>query len=370
VMSEKDRGILGIEHARVIENGVDLERFQPQPETPGRRLLFIGSFRHFPNIVAFRFLTEKILPLAPDEVLTVVAGPDPWLHWRYHVGSLRPPGLERIRMLEFVADVRPLYEDANVVGPTLESAGTNVKVLEALAMERAVVSTTSGCAGLGLEHGVTAWIGDTAVDFAAGIRQLLDDHALRSRIARAGRSRVEQHFDWRGIGVRQRSMLRELTGDSLTIRRATHDDLAAISEIQAASPQAAGWDPSTYLDYNCRVAVVVGHVAGFLVSRRTAPDESEILNLAVDPYYRHRGIARRLLEQVLADSGTTWFLEVRESNTPALNLYKGLRFYPAGRREDYYENPREAAIVMRFFSCYCHDAQSAVGDRLSRSNER
>jgi len=44
----------------VIENGVDLTRFQPAPETPGQRLLFIGSFRHFPNVAAYRFFTERV----------------------------------------------------------------------------------------------------------------------------------------------------------------------------------------------------------------------------------------------------------------------------------------------------------------------
>ena len=170
-MSEKDRELLGVPHALVIENGVDLERFQPDAEVPGRRLLFIGSFRHFPNVVAFRFLTEEILPLTPDVELTVVAGPDPWPHWRNVTGTLRPPPNRRVRMLEFVSDVRPLYSETNLVlVTTLESAGTNVKVLEALAMERAVVSTESGCAGLGLENGVTAWIADSAAGLAAGNR--------------------------------------------------------------------------------------------------------------------------------------------------------------------------------------------------------
>ena len=199
VMSEKDRELLG--GGRVIENGVDLGRFIPQPERPGRKLLFIGSFRHFPNIVAFRFLTEEILPLVAGVELTVVAGPDAWLHWVYHTGTLKPA--LAFRILEFVEDVRPLYHEANlVVVPTLESAGTNVKVLEAMAMERTVISTSSGCAGLGGEHGVNLWIADTAAEFAAGIERLLGDAPLRLKIAENGRSHVEKRFDWRAIGLR------------------------------------------------------------------------------------------------------------------------------------------------------------------------
>jgi ribosomal-protein-alanine acetyltransferase len=351
VMSEKDRALLnvGLGTGRVIENGVDLARFVPQPESAGRKLLFIGSFRHFPNIVAYRFLTEEILPLAPKVELTVVAGPDPWLHWTHHTATLRPAA--NFRILEFVADVRPLYHEANLVAvPTLESAGTNVKVLEAMAMERAVISTSSGCAGLGTEHGVNIWIADTAAEFAAGIAKLLDDDSLRARIARGGREHVEKRFDWRSIGLRQRALLRELAGNPVQIRAATRDDLAAIGAIQAASSEASQWEPESYLDHDCLVAVAGGRVVGFLVTRATAPDEGEILNLAVEPEFRRSGIGRMLMETLLTSARKAWFLEVRESSYGAINLYKTLGFLPTGRRENYYPEPMEAAIVMRVFS--------------------
>ena len=68
VMSPKDAALLGPRvPATIIENGVDLERFQPQPEQPGQHLLFIGSFRHFPNVAAYRFFTERVWPLLRDK---------------------------------------------------------------------------------------------------------------------------------------------------------------------------------------------------------------------------------------------------------------------------------------------------------------
>jgi len=347
VMSEKDRELLGA--GRVIENGVDLARFVPEPEAAGRKLLFIGSFRHFPNIVAYRYLTEEILPLGPDVELTVVAGPEAWLHWTHHTGTLRPKN--HFRILEFVADVRPLYHQANVVVvPTLESAGTNVKVLEAMAMERAVISTSSGCAGLGVEHGVNIWIADRAAEFAAGIAKLLEDGTLREKIAKGGRGLVEKRFDWRAIGLRQRVLIRELTGNPVKIRAATGDDLPAIAAIQGSSPGASQWQTESYLDHDCLVAVAGGRVVGFLVTRATAPDEGEILNIAVEPTFRRSGIGRMLMETLLASARKAWFLEVRESNYAAINLYKTLGFSPSGRRENYYHDPVEAAIVMRVFS--------------------
>ena len=136
----------------------------------------------------------------------------------------------------------------------------------------------------------------------------------------------------------------------VTIRAARSEDLAAIAAIQAASPEAAQWNPADYLKHDCRVAEVTSCVAGFLVTRPVGPGEREILNIAVVPARRRQGIAKRLLEAEIAGSCGTWFLEVRESNSAAINLYKTLGFQPAGHRQDYYSDPTEAAIVMRFFS--------------------
>ena len=157
VMSEKDATLLGnAPNVRVIPNGVDLERFQAQPEAPGRTILFVGSFRHFPNVVAYRWFASvsgrRLVARLPDVRFLTIAGPKPELYYA-------PAPEQGIEVHGFISDVRPLYAAANVVVvPTQISAGTNLKVLESLACQRAMVSTSSGCAGLGLEHGTNIWI--------------------------------------------------------------------------------------------------------------------------------------------------------------------------------------------------------------------
>jgi [ribosomal protein S18]-alanine N-acetyltransferase len=136
----------------------------------------------------------------------------------------------------------------------------------------------------------------------------------------------------------------------MTVRGATADDLAAIAAIQEASPEASQWDPVSYLDYECSVAASGGRVLGFLVVRQIAADEFEILNLAVDPAERRRGVARKLLETELLRPEIRWFLEVRASNSSAIKLYESTGFRKAGRRESYYSNPSESGIVMKFDS--------------------
>jgi len=216
VMSEKDAALLGpTVQTTVIANGVDLERFCPEPESAGQRLLFIGSFRHFPNIAAYRFFTESVWPVLrekfPEMTVTVVCGPDPLQYWRAFTDAPEPVPDPRICMLGFVADVRPLYAETNLVlVPTTVSAGTNLKVLEAMAMRRAVVSTSSGCAGLGLVHDHSVWIADGAQAFAAGVATLITDHARRDAIAQAAYTHALRHYDWRALGEKQRELLRSI----------------------------------------------------------------------------------------------------------------------------------------------------------------
>ena len=136
----------------------------------------------------------------------------------------------------------------------------------------------------------------------------------------------------------------------MNIRAATRDDLAAIAAIQAASPKASQWDLASYLDYDCLVAIEDDRVAGFLVSRQTAPGEREILNVAVELSARRRGVARRLIAAELGRARGQWFLEVRGSNLAALNLYKACGFQEIGRRHSYYHDPPESGIVMKLIS--------------------
>jgi ribosomal-protein-alanine N-acetyltransferase len=136
----------------------------------------------------------------------------------------------------------------------------------------------------------------------------------------------------------------------MIVRPATASDLDAIARIQAASPEASHWDPASYLNYRCTVAEEGENILGFLVFRPVAPAEYEILNLAVNPAARRRGVARRLLASELAQNHGEWFLEVRGSNRTAIQLYEKLGFKPVGRRESYYRDPPEPGIVMKFDS--------------------
>ncbi len=131
----------------------------------------------------------------------------------------------------------------------------------------------------------------------------------------------------------------------MTLRPAERRDLAEIGRILGKS----SWGPEDFLRFDCRIAELDGQIAGFLAARQTAPGEREILYVAVDPAYRRRGVARALIQYQLA-SKDACFLEVRESNATAISLYESVGFHAVGRRKNYYSDPLESAIVMRFFS--------------------
>lgn len=205
-MSGKDAALLGLPNkTTVIPNGVDLQRFSPSPRPLEPHLLFIGSFRHFPNVRAYRFLVEEIWPLlrTRDVRLTVVAGPGPELYWPH------PAPDPRIRLLGFVEDVKPLYDQAAVVViPTLVSAGTNLKALEAMAMARPIVSTESGVAGLDLRDGESVLLASTADAFAAAVDRLLGDPHLAASLAARARSVAERDFGWPALARKQEELWR------------------------------------------------------------------------------------------------------------------------------------------------------------------
>lgn len=133
----------------------------------------------------------------------------------------------------------------------------------------------------------------------------------------------------------------------MTIRPAKPSDREAITAIQVVSPEAPVWDPT---GYECWVADEEEQCQGFIATRAVAPDESEILSLAVAPSSRRRGLASALVEHAVKARPGGWFLEVRASNQAARGLYESLGFQPVGIRENYYNNPSEAAIVMRLQS--------------------
>jgi sugar transferase (PEP-CTERM/EpsH1 system associated) len=184
----------------VIPTGVDVDYFQPAPEMEEQNtLVFTGSMDWLPNEDGISYFVEKILPLVrqqvPDAVLWVV-GRRPSA--QLEKISERDPN---VKVTGRVDDIRPYMAKASVyVVPLLVGGGTRLKIFEAMAMGKAIVSTTIGAEGLPIESGKNIVLADEAEAFAAQIINLLRNSAKRYDLGCAARQLVEERYSWNSVG--------------------------------------------------------------------------------------------------------------------------------------------------------------------------
>ena len=181
--------------AASIPTGVDTEYFKPcgAAEVPAR-LVFSGSMDWHPNEDAVCYFVDTILPRiraeAPAASFTIV-GRNPSARVR-ELGA--QPG---VIVTGTIDDVRPSIGEASVyVVPLRAGSGTRIKIFEALAMGKAVVSTTVGAEGLALESGRHFLAADTPHDFATAVIRLLRDPSRRQALGDEGRALVEANYSW------------------------------------------------------------------------------------------------------------------------------------------------------------------------------
>jgi glycosyltransferase involved in cell wall biosynthesis len=199
--SVRDRDLfkqkIRLERVAVVPNGIDLVEFRPHAPARSPVILFSGLMSYYPNQQGVRWFLDAVLPRVRREVpnaRVVIAGASPpkWLIARREIG---------VDVTGAVVDMRPQFAAASVVIVPLKiGGGTRVKILEAQAMERPVVSTAVGAEGLAQRHDETILLGDDEESFAAHVIRLLKDRSTAARIARGGRRHVVQHFDWDRIG--------------------------------------------------------------------------------------------------------------------------------------------------------------------------
>jgi sugar transferase (PEP-CTERM/EpsH1 system associated) len=187
-------------HVTVVPNGVDTQLFNKiagQQEV-ANRIVFTGTMNYYPNIQAVLFFARACWPRIQAQI--------PEATWQI-VGKSPPPEVEQLATLPGVTvtgavpDVRPYLAAASVaIAPLLIGSGTRLKILEALAMQKAVVSTSLGCEGLTVETGKHLCVADQPELFAQSIIDLLCSKEKRSSLGKAGRALVEAEYSWEQCG--------------------------------------------------------------------------------------------------------------------------------------------------------------------------
>jgi sugar transferase (PEP-CTERM/EpsH1 system associated) len=182
-----------------VATGVDTSYFTPRPADAGdlRHLVFTGSMDWIPNEDAMKHFCHDVLPLIraeePGVTLSIVGrAPTPAVQRLADI-----PGVE---VTGRVDDVRDYVGRAGVyVVPIRIGGGTRLKIFEAMAMARAVVSTTVGAEGLPVTDGRDVLIADRPDDFAAAVVSLIRDPARRVQLERAARDLVVARYDWSAV---------------------------------------------------------------------------------------------------------------------------------------------------------------------------
>ena len=190
------------EKMTVIPNGIDANVFDPrltvadslprQPDVP--LLVFTGAMDYHANVDGVLWFCNEVLPLvrlSHPQVQFKIVGSNPT------AAVQKLAERHGIEVTGFVADVRPYYAMADVcVAPLRLGRGVQNKVLEAMAMERAVVATSSANAGIAAKSGAHLLVADSPGGFAVAVNELLKDASSRQHLGRAARRFVIANFDW------------------------------------------------------------------------------------------------------------------------------------------------------------------------------
>jgi glycosyltransferase involved in cell wall biosynthesis len=185
---------LKVPELRVVRTGIDTSYFQPCPgcaELPNS-LIFVGYFKHPPNVEALHYFFRKIWPVVTQTIPTVKIT---------IIGRYAPPEVlvysqkGAVTFTDSVPDLRPhLQRHALFIAPIVSGAGLRGKILEAMAMGKAVVATRRSVEGYPFVHGRDLWVAGNAEDFSRGVLTLLQDSVLRAELGQMGRARVVEDF--------------------------------------------------------------------------------------------------------------------------------------------------------------------------------
>lgn len=189
----------GGNRVKLVENGVDTDYFRPLPESRANHLVFVGSMDWLPNVDGMLYFLNDIYPLIKAAVPHVKLS---------IVGKNPPASLARaatttssVYVTGTVDDVRPYVADTSVfVVPLRFGGGTRLKILEAFAMGRAVVSTSLGAEGIEGLNGQHFLIADEPKQFADAVVRLLSDEGLRASLTSRARQLAEGVYSWDVVG--------------------------------------------------------------------------------------------------------------------------------------------------------------------------
>lgn len=181
-----------------VPNGVDFEFNQPgNLPKKENQLIYSGALTYAPNYDAMKFFLAEIYPLVQEQIPNIrllITGSNTGVD----LAGLSADS--SVTFTGYVADIRPYIQESTlVIVPLRQGAGTRLKILEAMALGTAVISTSKGAEGLDLQHSIDVWIADEPASFASGINLLLSNLDLRKSLQNNAFHLVKNRYDWKLI---------------------------------------------------------------------------------------------------------------------------------------------------------------------------
>jgi sugar transferase (PEP-CTERM/EpsH1 system associated) len=200
-----------VDNLRLLPNGVDLDTFAPgnHDYSHNHTLLFTGNMDYAPNVDAALYFMEEIFPVVQKQfpkVRFVIAGQRP-------VQKIMDLAGEHVVVTGFVKDLAEVYRQASVVvAPLRFGAGTQNKVLEAMAVGVPVVCSNIGFKGLGIRSGEGAIMQTDPAAFASSVCDLLSSEQLRQEVGSSGVNVTRARFDWEAVTLQLEKYFNEVKG--------------------------------------------------------------------------------------------------------------------------------------------------------------
>ena len=205
----------------VIPNATDVEYYRPRPTDPppdGRTVVFFGHLSYVPNVDGVTHFVRDIWPRIaeahPEARCKIIGDRAP--------SSLQALAGPRVELTGFVSDLRPyLATAATVVVPLRLGGGTRLKIVEAMAMGKAIVSTTLGAEGIKAVPSRDLLVADEPVAFADAVNRLLADPSLAARIGRSARQLAIEEYAWSGAAMALENFYRRVLKFGLKRQRSS-----------------------------------------------------------------------------------------------------------------------------------------------------
>jgi len=198
-----------INNIRLLPNGVDLTTFKAKDHdySHNETLLFTGNMDYAPNVDAVVYFVREVLPIIHKSYPAtrfIIAGQRP-------VEKVLELASDKVSVTGFIDDLSAVYDSASVVvAPLRFGAGTQNKVLEAMAMGVPVVCSNIGFKGLGIESGEGAIMQTEKQAFANSVIELLSSEGKRRQVGEKGQEVIKNNFDWDAIAARLEDYFKEL----------------------------------------------------------------------------------------------------------------------------------------------------------------